>query len=201
MPLSLVPLTCAHAHTVSDTLADRLFQTSCILSWCKREQCNRGTHVHIFRFGLEPLSLSFASCSFQETEKRYKTELEALGGRVWELEGMVGGRLEERERVYRRKLRAAVAECRSSRVRGHASATSSEAGGRRREEDTGQRRHRAKGHSGVGGVGAPRLQPAGVSGGSLRGSPPPDERRRTLSVTIRSRQGGGSGRVRSNSHA
>lgn len=145
--------------------------------------------------------LSPPSGLFQETEKRYKTELEALRGRVWELEGMVGGRLEERERVYRRKLRAAVAECRSSRVRGHVSPTASEIGGRRREDNAGQRRHPASGHSSVDGVGGRHRQAAVTSGGSSRGSPHLDEGRRTLSVTIHSRQGGGSGRLRSNSHA
>lgn len=125
----------------------------------------------------------------QETEGRYKRELEALRGRVWELEGMVGGRLEERERLYRRKLRAAVAECRSSRVRGQGgagsvSATASDAGPRS-----------APGAD----DGSPPL-PAG-RGGASRGSPRHENGRRLLSVTISSRQGGGSGRVRSNSHA
>lgn len=51
------------------------------------------------------------------TEQRYRRELEALRSRVRELEGMMESRREERERVYRRKLRAAVAECGSLRVR------------------------------------------------------------------------------------
>lgn len=50
------------------------------------------------------------------TERRYRGELEAMRARVRELEGMMEFRLEERERVYRRKLRAAVTECRSIRV-------------------------------------------------------------------------------------
>lgn len=49
-------------------------------------------------------------------EERYKRELEGLRTRVRELEGMMECRLEERERAYRRKLRAAVAECRSLKV-------------------------------------------------------------------------------------
>lgn len=49
-------------------------------------------------------------------EERYKRELEGLRTRVRELEGMMEGRLEERERAYHRKLRAAVAECRSLKV-------------------------------------------------------------------------------------
>ena len=51
------------------------------------------------------------------TEERYKGELEVLRSRVREVEGMMESRLEDRARVYRRKLRAAVAECRTSRVR------------------------------------------------------------------------------------
>lgn len=50
------------------------------------------------------------------TEKRYRRELEELRSTVRELEGMLESRLEERERGYRRKLRAAVSECRSLRV-------------------------------------------------------------------------------------
>lgn len=52
------------------------------------------------------------------TEQRYRRELETLRTRVRELEGMMEGRLEDRERLYRRKLRAAVSECRVLRVRG-----------------------------------------------------------------------------------
>ena len=106
-----------------------------------------------------------------------------------ELEGMVGGRLEERERAYRRKLRAAVAECRSSRVRRHAavSAPASDAGERRR-------------HGGEGDGGGDN-SPVSVRGASSHHGSPPDGRR-MLSVTISSRQGGGGGgRIRSNSHA
>lgn len=51
------------------------------------------------------------------TEERYKGELEVLRSRVREVEGMMETRLEDRARVYRRKLRAAVTECRSARVR------------------------------------------------------------------------------------
>lgn len=57
------------------------------------------------------------------TEERYKGELEVLRSRVREVEGMMESRLEDRERVYRRKLRAAVAECRTSRVRQAGSVT------------------------------------------------------------------------------
>lgn len=49
-------------------------------------------------------------------EERYKRELEGLRTRVRELEGMMESRLEEREGMYRRKLRAAVAEYRTVKV-------------------------------------------------------------------------------------
>lgn len=51
------------------------------------------------------------------TEARYQSELEGCRTRVRELEGMMDGRLHEKERMYRRKLRAAVAEFRTSKVR------------------------------------------------------------------------------------
>lgn len=51
------------------------------------------------------------------TERRYRKELKTLQARVQEVEGMMGQRLGERERLYRRKLRAAVSECRTLRVR------------------------------------------------------------------------------------
>lgn len=51
------------------------------------------------------------------TERRYRKELKTLQARVQEMEGRMGERLEERERMYRRKLRAAVSECRTLRVR------------------------------------------------------------------------------------
>lgn len=51
------------------------------------------------------------------TERRYRKELKILQARVQEVEGRMGERLEERERLYRRKLRAAVSECRTLRVR------------------------------------------------------------------------------------
>lgn len=49
-------------------------------------------------------------------EQRYRRELWGLRGRVRELEGMMERRMDDRERVYRGKLRAAVAECRSLKV-------------------------------------------------------------------------------------
>ena len=56
------------------------------------------------------------------TEERYRGELEVLRSRVREVEGMMETRMEDRARVYRRKLRAAVTECRTLRVSGGISA-------------------------------------------------------------------------------
>ncbi|CAM9518418.1 unnamed protein product [Ectocarpus fasciculatus] len=161
-----------------------------------------------------------------DTEKRYKRELEALRGRVWELEGMVGGRLEERERAYRRKLRAAVAECRSSRVRNHGPPSNNGAPFNTRApsnngapfnsgppfkhgppvsetaSEIGARRGEDTGDLGPRGGGL-RDGPRGTGGDSSRHGSPSREGQRTLSVTISSRHGsrGDGGRVRSNSQA
>ncbi|CAM9306431.1 unnamed protein product [Ectocarpus sp. 12 AP-2014] len=162
----------------------------------------------------EPGGADDADPGLTDTEKRYKRELEALRGRVWELEGMVGGRLEERERAYRRKLRAAVAECRSSRVRKHEAPSNNGAPFKsgapfkhpapvsETASDVGARRGGDTGALGPQGGGR-RDGPHGAGGSSSHHGSPPREGQRTLSVTIRSRQGarGDGGRVRSNSHA